>query len=849
MSLCVGLELSLIRVESFPSSGVWFWPASGMTVVYGLNGVGKSRLIRGIKELFGNPDEIAVNHDVYPTGFLDCNLNLSVFDQAVFPFTSIKSSEVYLSPVRFPDELFERFSLDSLVLGKHHQFGLRTVVGLEPFTPIPDSMRNGMVERFKNLLDEQCMLSSSAPNKQELISEYRDFLDSALLEPSEGHLVAPNTELSEILDSLRMSIVEAFSTEMSQVTVDDIRDLFTRYGFETLVDENLFRDRALTNAPAAVLIELCVFQMLKRMDTFLSTPAFAWEGGFSAAEATDSLKTLMPDFEKTISALMAPLMFSRQKPSFFFKNRRIGPIPLFGLAVKRNSDSAEVKEAVIAAVEALDEISRLAKEDTALADALGAFAEEACPILGIGMQGDLRHGMRYFDNPHYLQYEFLFDVEGFSAFDLVDLDGEYSLDELAQRTFDFSQAEIVSDWEELQGMYESGGADEIKAILAPFRNAIVDYGIGITDVTILQSYKDHVPAFFFRTGLTGKRWIGFESLSAAQQYWVSAGLRIVSATNASRKVVIVADEPERGLHERAVRKVLQSLSHRALMSVITSHSMSALTIGNARLLHLELQSDGEVRLSPPFLGDDIAAAAHRFGTSPFELLSMKRLMVLVEGAHDEEIVRGLASLHPEEHILDKILIVPMGGVRKIPTVADSLLISDFTDLHVLAIADNGRIDFLRESLQQLESLLAQGQTPDAAIRQSGLIQRKTQGSDEERQLLTLLERFVVRGMTDRLRLYAIPAKDIVDLLPPILFGLEKDWAELRSDYSAYRIETGETISFKDWLRKDYSTSISVKSIRRAFSQLDSISGPLQDLYDEVYVATSLSSLDRTLKNL
>lgn len=847
MSLCVGLELSLIRVESFPSGGVWYWPATGMTVVYGLNGVGKSRLIRGIKQLFGNPEESALG--VRSTGFLDCNLNLSVFEQSVFSIVSAKKSEIYQSPVHFPHEILERFNLESLVLGKHHQFGLPPAEVLEPLAPIPESMRSALVERFKDLLSEHRSSNCSGDNQQALISEYNDFLDSALLEPSEWHLVAPKTELSAIFDSLRTSIVEVFSTEMSQVTVDDIRDLFTRYGFETLVDENLFRDRALTNAPASVLIELCVFQMLKRMDTFLSTPAFAWEGGISAAEATDSLKTLMPDFEKTISALMAPLMFSRQKPSFFFDNRRIGPIPQFGLAVKRNSESAEVKEAVIAAVEALDEISRLAKEDTALAEALGAFAEEACPIFGIGMQGDIGHELRYFDNPFYLQYERFFDVEDFSALDLVDLDSEYSLDELAQRTFDFAQVEIVSDWEEIGRLYEVGGADEIKEILKPFRDAIVEYRIGITDVTILQSYRSHVPAFFFRTVSTGKRWIEFESLSAAQQYWVSAGIRIIAATEASRKVVIVGDEPERGLHERAVRNVLESLSHRALMSVITSHSMSALTIGNARLLHLELQSDGEVRLSPPFLGDDIAAAAHRFGTSPFELLSMKRLMVLVEGAHDEEIVRGLASLHPEEQILEKILIVPMGGVRKIPTVADSLLVSDFTDLHVLAIADNGRISFLRESLQHLESLIAQGQTPDAAIRQSGLLQRKTQGSDEERQLLTLLERFVVRGMTDRLRLFAIPAKDIVDLLPPNLFGLEKGWAELRSDYSAYRTESGETISFKDWLRKDYSTSISIKSIRRAFSQLDSISGPLQDLYDEVYFATSLSSLDRTLNNL
>jgi hypothetical protein len=248
---------------------------------------------------------------------------------------------------------------------------------------------------------------------------------------------------------------------------------------------------------------------------------------------------------------------------------------------------------------------------------------------------------------------------------------------------------------------------------------------------------------------------------------------------------------------------------------------------------------GELVLGRPWLGEDIASAAERLGTTTFDLFALKRALVIVEGSHDVEVIRGLASLHMDGILLDQLLIVPARGVKNVATVADSVVITEFTSLHILAITDNGRAGLLGAVIAKANEALSSGATAAQAIIISGLRDIDNSATFEERVMQDLIERAIHRGMLHRLHIYALPVEDIVDLLPEKAFGLETTWKDLRDEHRRFPVR----MSFKDWLRAEKNVSVSVRSIKRAFESIDGLSEPLGRILHELEVVASLSPLE------
>jgi len=190
-------------------------------------------------------------------------------------------------------------------------------------------------------------------------------------------------------------------------------------------------------------------------------------------------------------------------------------------------------------------------------------------------------------------------------------------------------------------------------------------------------------------------------------------------------------------------------------------------------------------------------------------------------------------------LLDQLLIVPARGVKNVATVADSVVITEFTSLHVLAITDNGRAAKLKDFISKANDALQSGALPGQAIAVSGIRDVDREATFEERVMHDLIERAIHRGMLHRLHIYALPAQDIVDLLPEKSFGLESTWDELREEHRSFPVR----MSFKDWLRQEKGVSVSVKSVRKAFDSIDALSAPLQEILNELEIVSSLSPLE------
>lgn len=327
----------------------------------------------------------------------------------------------------------------------------------------------------------------------------------------------------------------------------------------------------------------------------------------------------------------------------------------------------------------------------------------------------------------------------------------------------------------------------------------------------------------------------FARLSTAQQFWVRAGIWLAAAQNAQSRVLVLADEPDRSLHERAAYNVMEALSSSNLDVIVSSHSVAALRMRNAALHHLEVGPDRRRTISEVAVGNDVLVAAERLGTTPYDLLSLKRLMVLVEGAHDETVISRLLSLSDNKLLSDRVLIAAMRGVKNVVTAADSVLLTEFSELNLLVVVDNGRNDVFGPILTELRELDASGASEKELKRILTAHRKGRDASFEERMLFDLLERAIHRGVLRRLDLFALSVGDVIELLPTGGFGSSLSWEELRGQYQ----RSGFRTDFKDWLRETQQISVSVRTIEEAFDNSDSVHPELTRLLQQIELGCSM----------
>jgi hypothetical protein len=349
-----------------------------------------------------------------------------------------------------------------------------------------------------------------------------------------------------------------------------------------------------------------------------------------------------------------------------------------------------------------------------------------------------------------------------------------------------------------------------------------NFDIGLSQIVLdVRSDYDSLrlrsqPEIRFRT--TGdKQSITFSELSSAQQRWTTFLFNLLlNEPSRDHSTIFVADEPDSGVHQSASRQILEFLAGLPCTSLITSHSPTSLRIDNAHLVHLSVASNGERTVSPPALSKVVGGVASDLGVSPIDLLALRKLLIVCEGHHDVAVIEELIGCSTVPGLQQRVIIAAVNGVANLHSTAACSIITDYTDLKVLHVADNSNLAVIKKILDTLRTLPLNISFPKA-LALSGLAKRRDIASPEDRVLLNLLEAIARRGLLDRFHLYGLAKRDIVEYLPEESFGLKDSWTHLRRDFNGF---LGKKSDFKEWLRKERSAQISTRRVRKAFNQLD-----------------------------
>jgi hypothetical protein len=357
----------------------------------------------------------------------------------------------------------------------------------------------------------------------------------------------------------------------------------------------------------------------------------------------------------------------------------------------------------------------------------------------------------------------------------------------------------------------------------------------------IASWLEGTPAEVKALDEPSGEWVSVDELSDAQRRWVGNALTIGQARETSQAMVLVGDEADAGVHVKASMSIFSTLSGLPGVGFVTSHSPTALRTPRARLLHVCRDVDGKVTVASAGLASDAAVAADDLGVDVTDLLASKYLTVVVEGMHDEIVLKGIMK---GESILDRILIIPGRGTYAMKGIPDATLLVDFTDHQILVVVDNTRGQRLQPVVESLKSSHSNRKSRKAGLKESGLKELQSEATPEEKMVLEIIERSYSRGFIDRLEVYGLPTRDVVELLPAESFGLDTDWPQLGREYRSGR----KGRNFKTWLRETHGVSLKEPTVKKAVRDLDEYSEGLLALREAVEGALTRATLERGLSN-
>lgn len=283
------------------------------------------------------------------------------------------------------------------------------------------------------------------------------------------------------------------------------------------------------------------------------------------------------------------------------------------------------------------------------------------------------------------------------------------------------------------------------------------------------------------------------------------------------------DEPEAALHPSAVRYVADELGRLGSSTFVATHS--PLIIDQAeRVIHVTRDQQGWVRLASLSVDLGVAerqAEARRLGMTVSDLSMLTRVVLLVEGAHDSEVMKGFLG---EDLRKFRVLMLPLQGTRDIPDLANAEFLFHTTVAPIVVCVDRTVgvwIESLRNELARTTDksrqryLLAQAKEPE--LDRQGFRHRR---SPEECKLIDLLGAAVEARRLDRIHTYGLRKADIVEYLDVSLIRPgATSWEDLKAEFLAEVGQThmtaGDGARFKKFVGPNYS----IRGIREALFRM------------------------------
>lgn len=350
-----------------------------------------------------------------------------------------------------------------------------------------------------------------------------------------------------------------------------------------------------------------------------------------------------------------------------------------------------------------------------------------------------------------------------------------------------------------------------------------------------------------RWGFDGKS--GFEALSAGQQRWariaalLSVGLADPKPGDGGEKLhtfaydygapsLLILDEPEAHLHRSAEHHMAQGLRDRITPEVgyviAATHSPELLDSPRSHLYWVD-----NMELTP--LEGVELNRLEALGLRPSDLLSITRVLLVVEGRHDELV---LTELLGDRFRSSNTVVLPLHGGRSLKDVLDSQVLFRFTNAHVVGVLDNMSAQHIRDLWEEALVKAAEGGV-DIAVQalRDGLPGKEKAENLYMRQWLIEAIKAPDAFPRSRMSPFGLERQDIIEYLPVQSFVRSaQSWEELRQKHSDL-INSGQikkkrlVQNFKDWIANAYGADFSDESILEAIRAMDSVPVEFCELAD------------------
>jgi hypothetical protein len=331
-------------------------------------------------------------------------------------------------------------------------------------------------------------------------------------------------------------------------------------------------------------------------------------------------------------------------------------------------------------------------------------------------------------------------------------------------------------------------------------------------------------------------WIPVSETSNATQKIIGMALRIHAEIRSSHDVTIaIGDEIDQGIHSLAITGLYKMLADSIPCCYIATHSPIALSTKLGDRLHVHRGARGEILIDKIDNHDFVSANPASLGVRVNELIGMIDLVVAVEGLHDKLVLEHFLGLDRRLQS-GGILVVSMTGVNNATNLVDADFILSFTDLQMLAVADNTSKSDLQSTWVNTIKRLRSGESAKKLAKslRSRSNELKKQKWHEQRCMLDLLALGTERDLLSRIRISGHTYFDIETALNPTFFGLQKDWLELEAEYKRFKNpDNPDGKNFKDFLRNNYDVSIDQETIKTALSLTGEIPIGLQPLLNDI----------------
>ena len=312
-----------------------------------------------------------------------------------------------------------------------------------------------------------------------------------------------------------------------------------------------------------------------------------------------------------------------------------------------------------------------------------------------------------------------------------------------------------------------------------------------------------------------QQWLKIEQLSFGQRSWVAFALNNTGFRENNR-TILLADEVDRGLAERAVAPMMMFLESLYPICVLATHSPAALRSQVGSIQHVERISSGVIALSAPIGLDDPRKTAERLGTSVSELLTFLEVVVLVEGEHDRIVIESLFKDLKSVNGLNT-RVIPFRGTKNLTNI-EARILFEFTDASIVLIVDHARQLRIEEALAKARESCDKRITP-ALIREVLGPLNGNNASGEERVLANVIEQAMQRRVLDRITLVGLEVVDMTMIFPTSDFGLDKTWSEYQVEWSDAKKNKTTDEDFKKYLKSKYNAKINVGTIEAAVQKL------------------------------